>query len=456
MGHDTTHFLVQPVDENFICGICHDVLLKPTSACGDGHTFCAACLDSITQRPFRCPICRSEPLAAFALNRPLQNMIAKLTLCCPHHDGAGDKPPNSKRSKRAASSSREPKGCAWQGKLEDLEAHLRECSYEAVECPLGCGVRATRTELEAHQLVCPRRMVTCGCGKDLRADLLDKHKADECGDTMVKCLFCSKEMTRSALGTSSTPIHKFKWVHEVIHKLTGHYRECPKLRLRCPHYGCYELFRREDAPAHHTAFAHAHACKAHNAITELENDFNWERMGVTFQIPVQKLAGDRHITLKSGCCPVAGFDFYIKLTAAAQTAAVNVFVCAQEPDWTPVRVRCLSITAPLKNNHREFVDSDGRLEMAFNEDGRGGKSTDLEGSPDPSLGGPLKCRRKGARIENDDEESDSSSDYEYNDDTVTRKDLVDAVEAGFDRGGNVHIKAIFWVEKLRSCTLQCR
>ena len=460
MGHDSTSFLVQPVDENFVCGICHDVLCRPTTACSDGHTFCAACLDAVTQKPFRCPVCRAAPLAAFALNRPLQNMIGELEVHCPHHDAAGDDVPKSKRAKTASSSSsssscRAPKGCPWHGKLKDLEAHLRSCRFEAVDCPLGCGVRATKNELEAHQLECPRRMVTCdqGCGKEVRADLLSEHKERECGNTLVKCNFCNEEMTRSQLGTSSRNINGY--IIEARDKLTGHYKECPKAMVTCPHYGCYAAFKREDAPAHHTTYAHKHARLAHKAINDLEQAFDWERMEVTFKIPAQKLAGDRNITLKSGCCPAAGKEIYIKLKATAQNSAVKVFLCAEAPEWTPVRVKSLSITAPLVG-WPMFDDEVGRLELAFNEDGCGGKPTNLEGSPDPSLGGELKCRRRGARIEYSDRDSDQESEYEYDEDTVTRKDLVDAAEQDVGDERNVNIEAVFWAQKLKQCTLECR
>ena len=466
MGHDTAIFLSQPVDDNFICGICHDVLNRPTTVCADGHTFCEACLSSSTAQAvrdteFRCPLCRSEPLAAFALNRPLQNMICALGVRCPHHDAAGDAVPNPKRSKKAASSSssQEPKGCTWQGKLTELDAHLRSCPFEAVDCPLGCGMRATRDELDAHAQICPRRMVKCdqGCAIKVRADQLDRHKARDCPETLVKCSFCNEEMKRSVLGCKSLFISQYTRFDEASDKLTGHLATCPKIQLRCPHYGCYESFKREDAAAHHTAFAQKHACDASERIKDLEEAFGWERMEATFQIPVQKLAGDRNITLKSRCCTAAGYEVYIKLKAAAQTAPVNVFLCVAEPDWTPVKIKCLTITAPLQSD--AFSDDAGLLEMGFNENGKGGRATNLEGSPDPSLGGPMKCTRKGARIGEEDEDSDAESDYEdyeWNEDTVTRKDLVDGATSWADGMGNVCIEATFWIQKVQRVTLGCR
>ena len=174
-------------------------------------------------------------------------------------------------------------------------------------------------------------------------------------------------------------------------------------------------------------------------------------MQATFRVPVEKLAGDRNITLKSRCCTVAGNKVYIKLEAAAQSAPVNVFLCVEEPRYTPVRTKCLTITAELEEG--KFVD-DGCLEMAFNETGEGGRETSLVGSPDPLLGGPLKCQRKGARIEQEDDDDDS--EYEWDDDTVTRKDLVDGALQYEIEDNTVDIEATFWIRKVQRVALGCR
>ena len=63
-----------------------DVLCRPTTVCAEGHTFCAACVEASKQQPaFRCPICRCEPLTAFTLNRPIQNMTRQASATCRHH-----------------------------------------------------------------------------------------------------------------------------------------------------------------------------------------------------------------------------------------------------------------------------------------------------------------------------------------------------------------------------------
>jgi hypothetical protein len=394
-------------------------------------------------------------------------MIDELNVRCPHGEAAGDEQPKPKRSKKAASSSsQEPSKCLWRGQLKDLQAHLRACPFEAVDCPLGCGVKASRNELDAHQQTCPRREVKCdqGCGIEVRADLLAKHKAQTCQETMVVCYECKEKMKRSAIGTAIRESrHLSLWpsylsnsfwfpvqvFDEVTDELSGHLKTCPKIKLRCPHYfiGCRNSFTREEAAAHHSAFAHKHACLVQTYLKELKDEREWEPMEVTFRIRAQRLVGDRAVALKSACCTVAGEEMYIKLEAGAQNSPVRVSLCAEEPRWTPVRVKSLRIFVSLKVGM--FAD-DGCLKLGFSEDGRG-LSTNLEGSPDPSLGGALMCRRKGARIEYDDEDSGADSEYEYDEDTVTRKDLLDGASDAV-----LEVNSSFLVQKCNVVTVQCR
>jgi hypothetical protein len=394
-------------------------------------------------------------------------MIDELNVRCTHGEAAGDEQPKPKRSKKAASSSsQEPSKCLWRGQLKDLQAHLRACPFEAVDCPLGCGVKASRNELDAHQQTCPRREVKCdqGCGIEVRADLLAKHKAQTCQETMVVCYECKEEMKRSAIGTAIRESrHLSIWpsylsnsfwfpaqvFDEVTDELSGHLKTCPKIKLRCPHYciGCRNSFTREEAAAHHSAFAHKHACLVQTYLNELKDEREWEPMKVTFRIRAQRLVGDRAVALKSACCTVAGEEMYIKLEAGAQNSPVRVSLCAEEPRWTPVRVKSLRIFVSLKDG---MFEGDGCLKLGFSEDGRG-LSTNLEGSPDPSLGGALKCRRKGARIEYDDEDSGADSEYEYDEDTVTRKDLLDGASDAV-----LEVHSSFLVKKCNVVTVQCR
>ena len=43
MGLERDLFL-SPPDANLVCDLCNDVMDNPTTACGEGHTFCGPCL----------------------------------------------------------------------------------------------------------------------------------------------------------------------------------------------------------------------------------------------------------------------------------------------------------------------------------------------------------------------------------------------------------------------------
>ena len=73
MGFGTDLFVSQPVDDNLICGLCLEVLDKPTSACIEGHIFCAACLAKVVDKR-SCPTCRGSRQES--LCRPIQNMVS--------------------------------------------------------------------------------------------------------------------------------------------------------------------------------------------------------------------------------------------------------------------------------------------------------------------------------------------------------------------------------------------
>lgn len=117
MGFDTALFVVQPVDEDMLCHICHSVQDKPTVACKEGHTFCAGCLEGWEKRSNQCPDCRSAIPEEKVLNRPLQTIIAKLEVRCPK-DGA-------KRARVTRASTSSIQRCDWQGLWEPIWSSIQ-------------------------------------------------------------------------------------------------------------------------------------------------------------------------------------------------------------------------------------------------------------------------------------------------------------------------------------------
>lgn len=169
-----------------------------------------------------------------------------------------------------------------------------------------------------------------------------------------------------------------------------------------------------------------------------------ERVEMTFEITQAKLRGGRSITLRSSSCEVAGKEMYITLKAAAQNRPVQIYICAEAPRWTPVRIDKVSISAGVA----EELGTDGaQLDKP--------ESVALEvnrdiSEDDPVFGGELMCHREGTtRIEYDDDDSDAESEYEYEDVPATRADLL----TGVDDDGKVCISAHFRVRKNNKVTV---
>jgi hypothetical protein len=65
------------------CGICFQIMERPTSGCSEGHACCRACYEGSLEHQKKCPSCRA-PVSHEQLqfNRPLANLIEKLKVRC--------------------------------------------------------------------------------------------------------------------------------------------------------------------------------------------------------------------------------------------------------------------------------------------------------------------------------------------------------------------------------------
>lgn len=477
MGFDTG-ILLDPLNEDLVCALCHDVIQRPTTVCSEGHTYCRECVENVPP-PRRCPMCRCDVLPTLMLNRPLQNMISRLRVQCKHAVSSGDEPASNRQRTDDGACARG--GCTWTGTIETLAAHLAdECRFADILCGNeGCLERMHRDALEAHRLTCPHRLVTCeDCEESVSAKLLEKHRRT-CPKVPVTCPFCNESMKRETLGSGVNWCGRYPRGYVMGagarehnptdydtpegSRLSGHFLTCPRLPIKCAFAlcGCRHVCERKDYAAHHAEAAALHAEMVGNEMERLRKEIKdttkWKEMEMWWSIPRDKLAGSGRKVVKSQSTPVAGYDIYLKLVA--QEEEVRIYVCAEDPEISPVRVRCVRIKAPYVESRS---DDGGEFEGGFRDIGQNhyefqGVTLEAERGRDPCFGGELMRDVRGAEIEYaSDYDADGNvieydPEYETDKVAVTRAVLMDSAQESV-----IILRATFYVEACRSINVECR
>ena len=146
-----------PVDKNFFCPICTDVLKDPVQ-CHNQHLFCRACITEHLKNSQTCPVCMQE-LTEEALSKPARivtGYLDRLTISCEHKE----------------------RGCVELVELGRLETHISVCEYKPVTCPNErCEAVVNMADLEEHTSeVCEYRQVFCEeCGENMSFKKYGKH-----------------------------------------------------------------------------------------------------------------------------------------------------------------------------------------------------------------------------------------------------------------------------------------
>ncbi|GAQ80998.1 hypothetical protein KFL_000680140 [Klebsormidium nitens] len=179
------------------CSLCSDIITDAqSSGCGEGHSFCAACLAGRFGQldTAQCPTCSKEiQKDRVSVNVQLQTLVNDLGVNCP-----------SNLSYNCVSSEYEavPGGCGWKERFEDLPAHLAECTHQTVLCSgsaNGCPVSVWRWGLPAHMKSCTFSC-ECECGASVAVRELEMHKLLSCTRTEVRCphekLGCGAKLRR--------------------------------------------------------------------------------------------------------------------------------------------------------------------------------------------------------------------------------------------------------------------
>ena len=208
--------------EECICTMCFGVMVEPTSACPEGHSFCRSCLAKALRKKAACPTCRHKvkDISKLVRMRPLEGMIDRLRCT---HDSVPAGPSSAKRAKlapaapaasmtsdalrkelhsegldtaglKAALVTRVEEhrakgaGCGWKGKVGELAAHLEGCAWARVKCTnQDCKESPFRKDLPEHDATCGTRMVKCErCKMVVECRLLPEHEGN-CPGLKIKC-----------------------------------------------------------------------------------------------------------------------------------------------------------------------------------------------------------------------------------------------------------------------------
>jgi hypothetical protein len=144
-GFDRTLFVDQ--NEEFKCGICHDVQNNPHQ-CLSGHSFCYDCIKKSVEIYRNCPSCKkSLKVECLGACLYLKNQIKALQVRC---YVSGEDEFHCENS------------CEWLGTLEERQTHISVCRHwKSVDCPLyklnecmeGCEKKIPLKDLAKHLVI---------------------------------------------------------------------------------------------------------------------------------------------------------------------------------------------------------------------------------------------------------------------------------------------------------------
>ena len=146
-----------PVDKNFFCPICTDVLKDPVQ-CHNQHYFCKACITKHLENSKTCPIC-VEKLTEENLNKPpriVTDYLDGLIINCDYSE----------------------RGCTEFLELGNLTNHTPMCGYRPVTCPnKRCETTVNMKDLEQHRIEhCEYRLIWCQeCDEEMSVKKYGKH-----------------------------------------------------------------------------------------------------------------------------------------------------------------------------------------------------------------------------------------------------------------------------------------
>lgn len=205
MGIDADLVLDKPQHfDELLCILCSEVLDEPMMLSPCDHYFCGDCIKACLQMNKQCPTCRVQASEASLkpLFRGLKNVLNVLRVRCPNHNRgcSSEFAIDHLRQHINVECGVRPAGCPFpgcdltlsSGKLthNELAAHVEDCQWRPVTCPLGCDDKIPFCNCDEHMhTACLQRLQTCplGCGTELTTKDLSTHVTDTCSLTQIPC-----------------------------------------------------------------------------------------------------------------------------------------------------------------------------------------------------------------------------------------------------------------------------
>ncbi len=156
-GYDEERF-ASPVNRNFLCQICFNVLKDPVLCPRNQHCYCRSCITKQLENSQRCPNCADE-LTVEALTEPNQivkDYLNELIIRCVYSD----------------------RGCQEIVQLQHLDQHEAACGFTPAACTnQGCGATLNQRDLIHHESeVCEFRKLKCQSCEEMTKTMADMEK----------------------------------------------------------------------------------------------------------------------------------------------------------------------------------------------------------------------------------------------------------------------------------------
>lgn len=240
MAEGEIQFVDKPVNDDWKCPVCLELVKDPflTECCG--HHFCNECINTMPQSA--CPLCRTYPFKGI-IDKRFQRELNDVQVYCRLR----------------------PQGCEWAGRLGHLNTHLNagelsgQCRYVSVTCPNNnCYVALPRLDIKRHaNSECQYRPFTCPhCGFKGVFIVVEQHHYPKCQNYPVTCPNnCAKNKIKR-------------------NQLQKHFGVCPNAIVSCPfsEVGCKVKVKRCNLKKHGDSNFTQHQTLISTAIADLQKN----------------------------------------------------------------------------------------------------------------------------------------------------------------------------------------